>query len=101
MPTIVFRMKMEPDIYSYPPPMNKDHATYSAEVAMQRVSWLPSMIKGAVIRAMSRDEGLAVSGNRKLKDDVTFTCTGDEAIYMRDLISSGQVTFVEVVSTTP
>lgn len=101
MPTIVFKMKMEPDIYSYPPPMNKDHATYAAEVAMQRVSWLPSMIKGVVAKAVNRDQGLAVGANRELKDNVTFTCTGDEAIYMRDLINNGQVTFVEIVSTTP
>jgi hypothetical protein len=84
MPTIVFRMKMEPDATSYPIPMNKTPAVYQAEVALQRVSWLPNHLRN----------------NRELGDDDTFTATGDEAVYIRDLINNGQLTFVEIVSTT-
>ena len=83
MPTIVFRMKMEPDATSYPLPMNKDHDTYKAEVALQRESWFPNHLLN----------------NRELSDDATFTLTGDEAVYLRDLINGGQLTFVEIVSS--
>jgi hypothetical protein len=83
MPTIVFRMKMEPDATSYPLPVNKDHATYQAEVARQRESWFPNHLRN----------------NRELSDDSTFTLTGDEAVYLRNLINSGQLTFVEIVSS--
>lgn len=83
MPTITFRLKMEPDAMSYPLPMNKDHATYQAEVAMQRVSWLPDLL----------------NNNREKGDNVSFDVEGDRAIHLRDLVNSGQITFLEIVTT--
>lgn len=82
MPTITFRLKMEPDATSYPLPMNKDHATYQAEVASQRVSWLPDLL----------------NNNRLKADNATFDVEGDRAIHLRDLVNSGQVTFLEIVT---
>jgi hypothetical protein len=85
MPTITFQISMAPDATSYPLPMNKDHATYKAEVAMQRVSWLPSLLLG----------------NRELKDGATFSVDGDRAIYLRDLVNNGAITFLTIVTTVP
>lgn len=82
MPTITFRMKMEPDVQSFPVPSNKDTATFAAEVASQRVSWFPNQLLN----------------NRELKDDGTFEISGEEAVYLRDLITSGQLPFVEIVT---
>lgn len=83
MATIVFRMKMDPDTMSYPLPMNKTHEVYAAELAAQRVSWLPNLL----------------NNNYELNDNNEFTLTDDAAIHMRDLVTSGQITFVEIVST--
>lgn len=84
MASIVFKMKMEPDTMSYPLVTNKTHAVYAAEVAAQRVSWLPTLL----------------GANYELDDNNQFTLTDDAAIHMRDLVNSGKVPFVEIVSSS-
>jgi hypothetical protein len=84
MPTIVFQVNLNPDASSFPIPENKDPLTYQAEVAAQRVTWLPNNLLN----------------NRELKNGVQFTVTGDEAVYLRNLVNSGQINFLTIVSTT-
>jgi hypothetical protein len=86
MPTIVFQANLAPNVMSYPIPANKTPAVFSAEVAAQRVTWFPNVY---------------AAGNREIKDGAQFTLTDAKAIYMRDLVLSGQLPYVSIISTTP
>jgi hypothetical protein len=84
MPTIVFRVKLESDVRNSTIPAAKSSSAFESESALQKSTWFPNHLRN----------------NRQLKDDATFTVQGYEAVYLRDLINTNQINFLEIVTTT-